>query len=900
VSIWARVGLGLSGRIYGILLHVRYPRDLVRSYGDDMRAAFERGARRNVERDGAVGLAKFWRTIARDLLTPTPGPLAPRGDRRPGAHAVNRWKGKGKGTMGWTGGRRFAGFGEDLSFAVRSLVREPRFTGLVVGVLAVGIALNASAFAVLNAYLLKPLPFPEAQRLVSVRGAQAISWTEVGDVFDRAVSWDLDVFTILGEGRPEMVRGSWVTPDFLAAYGIEAQVGRTFLPEEADRGAAPVAMISGRLWRDRFGRDPSVLGRSFSAFTSDRPDHAELFTVVGVLPDDFWYFNAYTDVLAPIREERTLYAGRLRPDVPRERAESILTDMARSRMEDAPTGFRVEVVSQHEQHVASVRPTLVVLQAAVFLVLLIACANAAVLLLVRSARREHELGLRQALGAARTRLARQLLCEGGLIAGVASLVGLALASWALELGGPNVEAQLGLTVPGGPDALSIDGTVLFGAAALATLVGLAFGAVPLLTVLRGALASSFAEPRGGGTESKGRRRFRSAMVAAEVALSLALLVGAGLMVRSALHLQSQSLGFDPARTLAGSMGLREAQYPTPQDRVAVFEELRERFGSLPEVEAVGLASARLFSTGFATRRYEGRVGDRVTTADAVRWIVDESYFSTLRIPLLRGRDFASDDALDGEEVVVVSERLARDLFGGADPVGASIRLLPQGVPGMEPPELERWRRVVGVVADVEREVRAEPAGDIYATFRQTAPTWMDAVVRVRSEAPDIVGRLEGAIAEVDPGIPFANPERLDVVVDDAMEPTRYLASLLVGFSAFALILAIVGLYGVIAYTVRQQKRDIAIRIALGADRGSVVSMFVRQGLVMVGAGLVLGTLGGLLLGRALGEDLHGVSPGDPATHLSLAAILALSAFAAVWVPARRAAVSDPMGVLREE
>lgn len=886
-----RLLLRASGAAYRLLL-LRYPRHLRSRYGDEMGALFDEEAARRIRSTGLRGLAAVWWKAIRDLLRPLPGPLGHERTADPSRTAP--------GPRSVTGGRTaLRGLAEDLSFAVRSLRRAPRFTGLVVSVLAVGIALNTSALAVLNAYVLRPLPFPEADRLFNVRGGQGVSWTEVDDVFELAVSWDLDVFTLAGDGRSEMAPGAWVTPDFLETYGIRAQVGRTFRPDEAGRDGAPVAMISHRLWQERFGGDPEVVGRTFSAWTSDRPDHAELFTIVGVLPADFWYLNEYTEVLAPIRDDHTIYAGRLRPDIPVERAETVLTELAARRMERVPDGFRVELVSQQERHVASVRPTLVTLQAAVLLVLLIACANAAVLLLIRSARREREMGIRRALGASGGRLARQLLLEGGLLSAAATLLGLGLTSLLLHRTGSSVESRLGISMPGGAESLTIDGTVLLGAAGLAALVGLVFGLVPLVSSIRNGPGATLGEGRG-STDSRTRQRLRGILVAAEVALSLALLVGAGLMVRSAIHLQRQDLGFDPTHVVQGTMGVREASYPEPDDRIAAFERLRNSLAAVPGVDEVGLGSQALFVTRFTSRRVEGQDEDELVGAEAVWRTVGERYFDALDVPVVRGRAFTPADAAGAEPVAVVSESLARQLWGDADPVGRRVRTVPTGTPGMAPPEPGPWLRVVGVVADVQRGVEQSPVGDLYRTYRQGEGAWMNAVVRFRDDPAGRVPELRTAVADVDPEIPFASVRQLDEVVDEAMAPTRYVAGLLVGFSAFALLLAVLGLYGVVSYAARQREKDVAIRMALGADRGSVTSMFLRQGLVVVGTGIVLGTLGGLALGRALEGELHGVRPGDPATHAVLAGVLALSALIAVWIPARRAAAADPMGVLREE
>ncbi len=892
-----------SAAAYRVAL-LRYPRWLRERHGADMLELFERLARDRVERGGLRGLVRLAWDTARDLARPVPAPLSRSAADAGGAgRAARRGTGNVAGSMAGGPGRVSGptrGTREDLGFALRSLVREPRFSGLVVGVLAVGIALNTSVFAVLNAYLIRPLPYPAADRLVSVRGWQSVSWTEVEDVFERAVSWDLDVFTIVGQGRSRLAPGAWITSDFLDVYAVRAQLGRTFTPEEDGRGAAAVAMISHRLWQETFGGTPDVIGRSFRAYTSDRPDDAELFTIVGVLPADFWYLNDYTDVLVPIRGERAVYTGRLRPGVSPERAESALTEIAISRMEQVPPDFRVQVLPLQEVHVASVRPTLLVLQAAALLVLLIACANAGVLLLVRAARRARELGVRRALGASGGRLARQLVLEGLLIAVAAGALGAALAHLGLGLVGESLEARLGRSVPGGLQALSIDGTVLLAAAAICGLVGVAFGLVPVFTSGRSRLSSTLAGGGRGGSEPRGQRRARNVMVTAEVALSLALLTGAGLMLQSAVHLQRRDLGFEPSRLVRGVIGLRDASYPTQAERVDLFSRLADRLERVQGVERVAVASTGPFTGTFMPRPVEG-LGDReVSRAEAVTWLIDEGYFATMGMPVLRGRGFSVDDAQGGEPVAVVSAALARDLWGSLDVIGRSVRIPPQVMPGMTPPEPGPWRRVVGVVEDVAREVGGSQAGDVYEAYRQAEPLWMSVLIRERPGAVSVVPAVEAAVSELDPEVPLSYVQRIDEAVVRAMAPTRAMAGLFAGFSVFALVLAMLGLYGVIAYAARLRQRDVAIRMALGADRTSVTSLFVRQGLAVVAAGLVVGTLGGYWLGRALESQLHGVAAGDATTHGILALALAATAGVAVWLPARRAAGADPMGVLREE
>jgi putative ABC transport system permease protein len=865
----------VSALAYRLLL-LRYPREQRLRYGSEMRAVFEAEVERHVRDDGLRGLAGLWWKTLRDAARPLPRPVV--GTRE-----------------GFTGRGSMDGWLEDLRYAWRSLTRERRFTATAIAVLGVGVALNVSAFAVLNAYLLRPLPFPAAERIVSVRGGDALSWTEVDRWFERAVSWDLDVFTIVGDGNPVMARGSWVTPDFLDMYGVVPRIGRGFLPDEAGRSGAPVALVSHRLWQDRFGGDPAIVGRTFAAYTADRPDHAESFTIVGVLPADFWYFNDFVDVLAPIRDERALYAGRLRPGVSPEQAEAALTEMARARPEGLPDEVRIGVERLQDRHTAGIRPTLLVLQVAVLLVLLIACANVAVLLVIRSSRRQQELTVRRALGASVRRLSRQLLLEGAGLSGAATFLGIGLAVWGLDLTRASARSRLGMGVPGGPETLAIDGTVLAAAAGLALVVGVVFGLVPLVSSVPEALSM---RPRG-STESPVRRRFRATMVAAEVALSLALLTGAGLMMRSAVHLQRTDLGFEPDGVVQATMGLRDASHPEAADRVRTFAALRDRLARVPGVEAVGLGSMGLFTTGFNPRRVESEAGTSVDVR-AVTWTVDEWYFDVLGVEVTSGRGFTPGDAAGAERVAVVSRSLAAALWGDLDPLGRRVRRAASPDDAMMGEGAGPWLRVVGVVDDVTREIGGDPAGNLYQSFALSDARYMNALVRFREGALPSVSELADAVAEVDGEVPFASPRRLDDVVAGAMAPTRYVATLLGGFSFFALVLSVLGLYGVVSYAARAHQRDVAIRVALGADRGRVTALFLREGMTVVAVGILAGVLGGLALGRALGGQLHGVSPGDPITHVSIACLLASTALIAVWIPSRRAARADPMEVLREE
>ncbi|MBW3535112.1 MAG: ABC transporter permease, partial [Gemmatimonadetes bacterium] len=478
----------------------------------------------------------------------------------------------------------------DLRFAVRALRRDPGFTLAAVGVLGLGIGAGTAVLGVVNAYLLRPLPYPSSDRLVDIRPALPLTLDEAREVLEIPLTWELDAFTLVGDDRPEQVLGSWVVPGFFEAYGIVPALGRTFRAEEGGEGGASVAILSHALWQRRFGGDPGVLGRTVRAYTSDRPEDAEVFTVVGVLPPDFWFHHAYTDFIAPLRTLNPIYQGRLHRGFSPERAASALTELARGRLPDLEGGGVVEVTPLGERYVADIRPTLMLLSAAVALVLLIACGNVAVLLAVRARRRARELSVRRALGAGRAAVAVQLVVEGLVLACLAGAFGAGVASLALEALGSMVPARLGLPVPGGAAALRVDATVLAALAGVCALTGLVFGLVPL--------AGAVGEDLVGGMRA-GRRRFgatgagrrsHTVVMAAELALSLALLVAAGLTVRSARHLAAVDLGIDPAGLITAGVTLRERSYPEAAGRVDFHRRLSR-------------AVERLLSSNFPASRF---------------------------------------------------------------------------------------------------------------------------------------------------------------------------------------------------------------------------------------------------------------------------------------------------------
>ena len=612
--------------------------------------------------------------------------------------------------------------GSDLRYGLRVLLKSPAFSATTIAILALAIGVTTAVFSVMRAYLLAPLPYPGAERLVHivrgadretfvpVEGLDEADWSALAAVFDEQISWDLDLFNLTGEPGPEAVDGAWVSAGYFAALGVEAAVGRLF--DEGDvRRRERVAVISHGLWQRRFGGDPSVIGRTIKATSADRPEEANLHTIVGVLPSDFWFFNRFTELLLPLQGDRAPYMAKLARGVTPEEAESRLNLVIGEAVSGAPPGWRMSLVSAHDEHVYRIRPTLLALIGAVAFVLLIACANVGGLLMARAVKRRREVAIRTALGARRRRIVRQLLTESVLVAVLAGALGSLLALVLLELTGVAVQEELRVTIPGGVDRLRVDLTVLGFTLGLSVVTGLVFGAAPALAVVRRDVRALLRETSGRVGEGVAHTRGRDALVVGQVALSFALLVGAGLMIRTVIELQSVELGFEPEGVVKAEVVLPEDRYSDEQSRVAFYDEASAAIGRLPGVTRVGLVWPYPFRPG-AGRPVtpEGAEGSDVPLA--VYHAATPEYFPALRIHLLRGRLFGRSDRQGAPAVALVSRGLAARLWPDSDPIGRRIKL---GPPASE----ASWRTVVGVVNDVRKTLTDEHLPDIYIPYAQT-------------------------------------------------------------------------------------------------------------------------------------------------------------------------------------
>jgi putative ABC transport system permease protein len=799
---------------------------------------------------------------------------------------------------------------QDLRFAARLLLRTPGFTLIAIVALALGIGANTAIFSVVNTLLLEPPPYREPQRIVVVwehnlprdRKNNVVSpgnflhWRELNRVFeDMAGVSPAFRTTLTGNGAPEELPVQYVTAAFTTILGVPPQYGRLFRPEDDDP-SANVILISDRLFRQRFGGDPSIVNKTI--LLDGRPQ-----VVVGVMPRGFSILEKNADIWQTIGfrpEARTprgrwlMVIAKLKPGVTVAQAQEDMTRVHAELTRMFPafnTGWTARVVSISDQLTGDVRPALFVLLAAVGFVLLIACANVANLLLARSTARQRELAVRAALGAGRGRLVRQLLAESLLLSTIGGIAGLVLAWWA-TYGLRNVVARQ-LPIPR-LDAVGLDGRVLLFTLAAVMISGIAFGLLPALTAAGATLTDALKEGGRTGTATRGART-RNLFVIVETALALVLLVGAGLLIRSFATLLKVDPGFDPSRTVTMKVSIPTAKYSTGDQQRAFYDQLFERLDAIPGVQAAGGTSYLPLNglgaaTGFAiVGRPKPEAGQEPVTD--VR-VTTHNYFRAMGIPLLRGRLFDQSDAGSNVRRVIISESMARTFWPNDDPIGQQI--------------IVEWNdagpdTIVGVVADVRQEaLEKEVRPSIYWPPSRFTYPFMTVAIRATVDPASIVPAATAKVHELDPNIAVADVRTMTEVRDISVAQRRLTMILLGAFAAMALALAAVGIYGVISYAVTQRTQEIGIRMALGAQRSSVLAMVLRQALTLAGVGIAIGAVGALLLTGLMKNLLYGVAPSDPVTFAAVAVILGLVAATAAAIPGLRATRVDPVVALRAE
>ncbi len=799
----------------------------------------------------------------------------------------------------------------DLKFAFRQLLKSPGFSLVAVLTLALGIGATTAIFSVVNCVLLRPLPFPAPDRLVMIEGIHQREdgttqrfgrvfdpdfkqWTELNHVFEHLAAYGSGEATLLSGGEPRRIRSSEVTIDFFALLGVQPLAGRTFRAEEHETGGPRAVMLSERLWRDRFGANPAIIGQGITL-------DGRNVTVAGVLPARFNFpeeCEAWTSlVLTPSRGNAFHQAlARLKAGVTLGRAQAEMDTLAGRMAQALPSSAPAKgviLLSLQEQIVGGARSLLWVFLAAVGCVLLSACANVTHLSLARAAARRKELQIRAALGAGRARIARHLLTES-LVLGVAGgLLGLLLAVWGLQLlialMPPNLVPRIG--------EIELDVRVLAFNFGVSLLTGAAFGLLPAWQASRSSANEALKE--GGRNQSPGvRHRFvRQAIVAMEITVSVVLLIGAGLLVKSFTRLREVKLGFNSERTLTLDLSLPRVNYPGPLQMKAFYREVLDRVRALPGVRSAGFANAVPLDLG-AVRIYgdfsiEGQPAPDHLWASKVA--VSPDYLNAMGIPLLKGRYFAGTDDDRAPGVAIISQRLARLLWPNDDPLGKRITL------GIGPAS---WSEVVGVVGDVRQDdLKVEPPSGLYVPYQQVSQGFflesMTFVVRAANEPQALATSLRKTIQAVDPTLPVAI-HTMDQLVSFKVAHPRFHTWLLGSFSAIALLLALVGIYGVVSYGVTQRTQEIGIRLALGARGQEVVRMVVGQGMKAVLVGVLCGTALAVVVTRFLSAYLFSVTPTDPITFAGVVLIFIGVALAACLVPAFRAARVDPIEALRCE
>lgn len=805
--------------------------------------------------------------------------------------------------------RALAVMARELRLAARSLRRTPGYTGVATLSLGFGLALIACTVAVVNAYLIRSLPFPHAERLHHVfyaipgqpepRGVSALDWRELADVVELADSSTPTRLHIVDGTYPQEVMGLAVAEGSLGPLGLRASLGRALNAGDFVRDAERVALIGQTLWQERFGADSAVIGRTFRARPANAAGQVELIRVVGVLPPGFRHVRELgrgeMELVLPLRAPMRTYMVRLRAGVPVEHARRRIEEAVRGVATSLPpawTGIALEAV--HARYVAGVRPVLVAITIAAGLVLLIVCANVAVLTVLRSMRRQQEVAVRLALGAGWGQILRMLVAESALISGAGLALGLVATGAVLRWLGPVVEERLGRGAPGGTDAISLDATVLLIVGVIGAVAALSLSCIPLLAPWQQRVADTLRRSGRTATEGSAIRRIRSALVAAQVAASLALLVGGGLMIRSVVHLLDTDLGFEPRQVSRARIALPAGRYPHDSLTYTFYQRLQERLsGRLGG--AFALASVIPFFDP-PTRAVEAGSGGSDGLVASVSG-VGPGYFTTLGIPIVEGRGIESTDRRDAEPVVVISQSLARRLWPEGTAVGRQLRTGEQPAAGAP---VGAWRTVVGVARDVRQLYTDTNLMDVYIPFLQSPGRYAPVYVRTALPASVWLEQVRTTVAELDPEALVALSPSLEEVSRQLLAGPRFLTATLSAFAVCALLLALLGLSSVTAYAVQQRAREVAIRIALGATRGAVVRLFVRAGGAVIVPGVGAGLLAALALAQLLRHQLHGVHPTDTTTLIAASVTLIATCVLATWWPARRAAQTSPMGMLNAD
>jgi putative ABC transport system permease protein len=876
---------------------MRIVRELGAQLEDFYREALARGASDSEAEAQAERQILDWDRLALDLW---------RADRSRAANPVSRWSRKleerARGAR--VGGSMLADLVADTRFAIRELAKNPGFAAVAIVTLAIGIGATSAIFSVIDGVLLRPLPYSSPERLVrvhettpqygrfSVAPANFLDWRRESQAFERIAAFSAGSGTLVDGDLVERVSSAEVSFDLFDLLGIAPLLGRGFSPEEDAPGRNGVVVVSHGAWQRHFGSDPGVLGRRVTL-------DGTAVTVVGVMPPDFHFPSRENELWSPIALDPANaprgahYLGviaRLKPDASVASARAEMETIAKRLADQFPVnaGESAEVTPLHEYIVGGSRASLLTLLTAVVLVTLISCGNVANLLLGRASARGREIALRAALGAGRGRLARQMLAEGAILALGGGALGLLFAYAALD---PLRRLSAG-TIPR-VEEIALDGGVLAFTLGLSVVTGLGFALAPAWGSSRARPVEALREASRGSL-SPGSRRARSALVAVEVALSLVLLVGASLLLRSFRGLASVDPGFRPENVLTLKISLPPGDYPEDHHLVHFYDQLLERLRSLPRVEAAGMVqSLPIEGDYFLSFTIEGRPDPPPGEEPSANYrIASYGYFETVGVPIARGRTFDSRDGTRTPPVAVVDEAFVRRHFGAEDPLGRRIDVGNGS---------DAVYEIVGVAGDVRNDgLELAPHPSIYLPYPQDPFRTMSVVLRTDSDPLRLAADARDVVRELDAMLPAYSVRALEDVVDESLGERRFSMLLLALFAGTASFLAAVGLYGVVSYSVSRRTREMGLRLAVGASRSSLILTVMRQGMKPALAGIGIGISASLLLAGALETLLFGVTPFDPASYAATVLLLLLVAAFACYIPARRASGIDPLAALREE
>jgi len=811
----------------------------------------------------------------------------------------------------------------DLRYSARSLLKHPGFVITIILILALGIGANTAIFSVVNAVLIRPLPYEAPERICMiwetnqsknikrsiVSPANFLDWKEQNHVFDSLAAFRFWFFTVTGGGNPQRYQGARVSASFFPLLGIQPALGRNFQPEEEQVGRDHVVILDHGVWQTRFGGDQNVLGQSMVI-------DGEPFTIIGVLPASFrftrvlngelvlWMPMAFKQEQLTREDHSIITYARLKPGVTLSQAQEEMNSITQRLAETYPktnAGWGAQVNNLQDQAIQPIKPTLLILLVVVGFVLLIACANIANLLLARTTARQKDIAIHLALGSSQFRLIRLLLVESLMLSLAGGVAGLVLAYWGINV----LDAILPENKVPHLERFGLDLKVLGFTLVISVIVGVIVGLIPGLRAHRFNLSDTLKEGGRSGSETAGGRRLRSVLVVLEVALTVPLLISAALMLKSSFLLQNINRGIDLKNVLTMQTSLPKAKYSTPQQTAAFYHQVLQRIQVEPGVQSVSAVNfIPLTNLGDATAvTIEGGAppppGEKLTVSYRV---IDQNYFSTLAIPLLRGRQFTDQDNNETHGTVIINQTMARRYWPNEDALGK--RLQPQFPPAKLPwrPESSNaWLDIVGVVADVKDDTTSdETVPEMYLPYLQNPSSLMNFLVRSTGDPLRLAQSVRAQVLAVDGDQPVYNIKTMEDVLGEAVAEPWVVTSLLSTFASIALVLAAIGVYGVIAYSVVQRKHEIGVRMALGARKRHVLKLIVGHGLKLILIGVVIGLVAAFAATRVISNQLYGVTATDPTIFAFVSLLLVAVAVLASYLPARRALEIDPIIALRNE